>query len=66
MGLVSQEPVLFGSTIIGNILFGKEDADMDQILEAAKVANAHSFIEGLPDGYHTQVSLITIRKYKKW
>ena len=56
MGLVSQEPALFATTIAGNILFGKEDADMDQIIQAAKAANAHSFIEGLPDGYHTQVS----------
>ncbi|XP_059637694.1 ABC transporter B family member 13-like isoform X2 [Cornus florida] len=55
MGLVSQEPALFATTIAGNILFGKEDADMHQIVEAAKAANAHSFIQGLPDGYHTQV-----------
>ncbi|XP_048433259.1 ABC transporter B family member 13 [Pyrus x bretschneideri] len=54
MGLVSQEPALFATTIAGNILLGKEDADMDQIMEAAKAANAHSFIEGLPDGYNTQ------------
>ncbi|KAA8537503.1 hypothetical protein F0562_027111 [Nyssa sinensis] len=55
MGLVSQEPALFATTIAGNILFGKEDADMHQIIEAAKAANAHSFVQGLPDGYHTQV-----------
>ncbi|OIW21800.1 hypothetical protein TanjilG_10976 [Lupinus angustifolius] len=55
MGLVSQEPALFATTIAGNILFGKEDADMNQIIKAAKVANAHSFIDGLPDGYQTQV-----------
>lgn len=55
MGLVSQEPALFATTIVGNILFGKQDADMDQIILAAKAANAHSFIEGLPDGYDTQV-----------
>lgn len=58
MGLVSQEPALFATTIVSNILFGKEDANMDQIIEAAKAANAHSFIQGLPDGYHTQVPLI--------
>jgi ATP-binding cassette subfamily B (MDR/TAP) protein 1 len=58
MGLVSQEPALFATTIAGNILFGKQDADMDQIIQAAKAANAHSFIEGLPDGYDTQVHLI--------
>ncbi|KAL4371595.1 ABC transporter B family member 14-like [Arachis hypogaea] len=55
MGLVSQEPALFATKIAGNILFGKEGANMDQIIQAAKAANAHSFIEGLPDGYNTQV-----------
>lgn len=54
MGLVSQEPALFATTIADNILFGKEDAGMDEIIEAAKAANAHSFIQGLPDGYKTQ------------
>ncbi|XP_057424427.1 ABC transporter B family member 13-like [Lotus japonicus] len=55
LGLVSQEPALFATTIAENILFGKEDASMDQIIQAAKAANAHSFIIGLPEGYHTQV-----------
>ncbi|KAK4429403.1 ABC transporter B family member 13 [Sesamum alatum] len=55
MGLVSQEPALFATSIADNILFGKEGADMDQIIEAAKASNAHSFIQGLPDGYRTQV-----------
>lgn len=55
MGLVSQEPLLFATTISENILLGKEDANMDQIIQAAKSANAHSFIEGLPDGYLTPV-----------
>ncbi|KAJ8772502.1 hypothetical protein K2173_027679 [Erythroxylum novogranatense] len=55
MGLVSQEPALFCATIADNILFGKESASMDQILQAAKVANAHQFIQNLPDGYRTQV-----------
>lgn len=58
MGLVSQEPALFATTIADNILFSKEDANMDQIIEAAKAANAHSFIQGLPDGYHTQVDVL--------
>ncbi|KAK0577167.1 hypothetical protein LWI29_028872 [Acer saccharum] len=55
MGLVSQEPALFATTIAANILLGKEDADMSQVIEAAKAANADSFIQGLPDGYNTQV-----------
>lgn len=57
MGLVSQEPALFATTIAGNILFGKPDADIDQIVEAAKAANAHTFIEKLPAGYETQVRI---------
>ncbi|KAI9200780.1 hypothetical protein LWI28_013145 [Acer negundo] len=55
MGLVSQEPALFATTIAANILLGKEDADINQAIDAAKAANAHSFIQGLPDGYSTQV-----------
>ncbi|KAK9755082.1 hypothetical protein RND81_01G001300 [Saponaria officinalis] len=55
MGLVNQEPALFATTIAGNILYGKADGDMKQVVEAAKTANAHSFIQSLPDGYHTQV-----------
>lgn len=55
MGLVSQEPALFATSIANNILLGKEDASMDRVIEAAKAANAHSFVEGLPDGYQTQV-----------
>lgn len=55
MGLVSQEPALFATTIAANILFGQEDATMDEIIAAAEAANAHSFIQELPDGYSTQV-----------
>ena len=55
MGLVSQEPVLFDTTIAENIRFGKEDATLEEIQEAAKSANAHDFISSLPDGYDTKV-----------
>lgn len=55
IGLVSQEPALFATSIVENILYGKENASMEEIKEAAKAANAHSFIESLPDGYNTQV-----------
>ncbi|KAK1406623.1 hypothetical protein QVD17_42091 [Tagetes erecta] len=55
MGLVSQEPALFGTTIAENILYGKPEADMDHIIQVSKAANADSFIQKLPDGYHTQV-----------
>ncbi|XWS14444.1 hypothetical protein CRYUN_Cryun35bG0009900 [Craigia yunnanensis] len=56
IGLVGQEPALFDTTIAGNILLGKEDADMEQVILAAKAANAHSFIKELPDSYNTQLS----------
>ncbi|KAK7339020.1 hypothetical protein VNO77_19659 [Canavalia gladiata] len=55
MGLVSQEPALFATSIKENILFGKENATEDQVVEAAKAAHAHNFISLLPHGYHTQV-----------
>ena len=58
MGLVSQEPALFATTIKENILFGKEDADMDEVVAAAKASNAHNFISQLPQGYDTQVVLL--------
>lgn len=57
IGLVSQEPALFATTIKQNILLGRPDATTLEIEEAAKVANAHSFILKLPDGYDTQVNI---------
>lgn len=55
MGLVSQEPALFATSIKENILFGKEDASMEEVIEAAKASNAHNFIRQLPQQYDTQV-----------
>ncbi|CAA3031650.1 ABC transporter B family member 15-like [Olea europaea subsp. europaea] len=55
MGLVNQQPILFATSIKENILFGKEDASMEQVISAAKAANAHDFIDKLPEGYETQV-----------
>ncbi|KAI3471871.1 hypothetical protein Pfo_028559 [Paulownia fortunei] len=55
IGLVSQEPALFATTIKENILLGRPDASLIEVEEAARVANAHSFIVKLPDGYDTQV-----------
>ena len=55
IGVVSQEPVLFDTTIAENISYGKEGASMEEIQEAAKNANAHDFISQLPDGYDTPV-----------
>lgn len=56
MGLVSQEPILFATTIKDNIQFGKENASMEEIIRAAEAANAHNFIEQLPKKYDTLVS----------
>ncbi|CAI9100140.1 OLC1v1037080C1 [Oldenlandia corymbosa var. corymbosa] len=55
MGVVSQEPALFATTIKDNILFGKENASLEEVIEAAKASNAHDFICQLPHGYDTQV-----------
>ncbi|KAK8929041.1 putative multidrug resistance protein [Platanthera zijinensis] len=60
MGLVSQEPVLFSMSIKENILFGKEDATMDDVVAAAGAANATGFIARLPQGYDTQTYHILI------
>ena len=60
MGLVSQEPALFATSIKENILFGKEDATMDEVVSAAKASNAHNFISQLPLGYDTQVCSLEI------
>ncbi|PPD95550.1 hypothetical protein GOBAR_DD07443 [Gossypium barbadense] len=51
IGLVNQEPALFATTILENILYGKPDATMDEVEAAASAANAHSFITLLPNGY---------------
>ncbi|KAH6801748.1 ATP binding cassette subfamily B19 [Perilla frutescens var. frutescens] len=55
IGLVSQEPALFATTILENILYGKADATMAEVEAATSAANAHSFISMLPKGYNTQV-----------
>ena len=53
--IVMQEPVLFATSIAENIAYGRPGARMQDIAEAAKVANAHDFIAALPDGYNTRV-----------
>lgn len=55
IGIVAQETFLFGDTAKENIAYGKPDAELDDVIEAAKSANIHDFIEGLPDGYETQI-----------
>jgi ATP-binding cassette, subfamily B, bacterial len=53
--IVFQEPVLFSTSIAENIAYGRPDATIEQIIEAAKAANIHGFIITLPNGYQTQV-----------
>lgn len=55
IGLVNQEPALFATSIRENILYGKEDATLDEITRAAKLSEAISFINNLPERFETQV-----------
>ena len=55
IGLVQQDVYLFCGSIRENIAYGRPDASMEEIIEAAKKANIHEFIMGLPDGYETFV-----------
>src|SRR5690606_17000104 len=61
IGIVPQETLLFGGTIRENIRYGRLDATEDEIIAAAKAANAHDFIVSLPDGYETLVGERGIR-----
>ena len=56
IGLVSQEPILFGTTIRENVRFGRPDATDAEVEQACKDANAHGFITGFPDSYNTFVT----------
>jgi len=55
LGMVTQESVLFNDSVYNNIAMGKENATREEIIEAAKIANAHTFIESLPQGYDTNI-----------
>jgi subfamily B ATP-binding cassette protein MsbA len=55
MGIVTQESVLFNDTVMGNLLLGVDDKTEEDVIAAAKVANAHEFIVKLPDGYNTNI-----------
>jgi len=55
MGIVSQETILFNDTVFNNIAFGMENASEESVIAAAKVANAHEFIENMPFGYQTNI-----------
>lgn len=55
MGNVNQEAILFNDTFFNNIAFGVENATMEQVMEAAKIANAHDFIMATDEGYQTNI-----------
>ncbi len=55
LGIVLQDTHLFTGTIMENIRYGKLDASLEEVIEAAKLANAHSFIKRLPNGYNTMI-----------
>ncbi|MBQ7378399.1 MAG: ABC transporter ATP-binding protein [Clostridia bacterium] len=57
IAIVSQEIFIFRGTIADNIRYGKPDATMDEVIAAARAANAHDFIMALPEGYETQVGI---------
>jgi subfamily B ATP-binding cassette protein MsbA len=55
MGIVTQESVLFNESVFYNIALGKPTASEEEVISAAKIANAHEFIEGLENGYQTNI-----------
>jgi ATP-binding cassette subfamily B protein len=55
VGVISQDPFLFSATVRDNIAFGASDATDEQVVEAARAAQAHEFVEALPDGYDTVI-----------
>jgi len=55
MSMVTQDPILFHGTLFENISYGRPDADIDDVVRAAQLAAAHSFIQDLPRGYRTLV-----------
>lgn len=61
VGVVQQDVYLFAGTVIENIRYGRPGASREEIIEAAKKANAHAFIEGLPNGYDTEIGQRGVR-----
>jgi ATP-binding cassette, subfamily B, multidrug efflux pump len=55
IAIVAQDPFLFSRSIADNIRFGRPEADMEDVVEAARMANAHEFIQALPEGYETRI-----------
>lgn len=61
IGIVQQDVFLFAGTVAENILYGRADATEEEMMEAAKQAEIHDFIENLPDGYQTEIGERGIR-----
>jgi subfamily B ATP-binding cassette protein MsbA len=55
IGYVNQTPILFNDTFFNNIAFGMQDVSLDDVIDAAKVANAHEFIQETADGYYSNI-----------
>jgi subfamily B ATP-binding cassette protein MsbA len=55
IGVVAQESILFNDTVYNNIVFGLENKTEKEVMEAAKISNAHEFIQQLPQGYYTNI-----------
>lgn len=55
MGMVTQDSILFNDTVTNNLLFGNTNANREDMIAAAKIANAHDFIMELPEGYETSI-----------
>jgi len=66
IGLVNQEPALFATSIRENILYGKTDATLDELTSAAKLSEAMSFINNLPDGLETQVLICHCKQSREY
>ena len=55
MGIVTQESILFNDTVFNNIAFGMPNVSEEDVIEAAKIANAHEFVSKMPEGYQTNI-----------
>ncbi|MBL8955760.1 MAG: ATP-binding cassette domain-containing protein [Myxococcaceae bacterium] len=55
IGVVAQEPLLFSASVAENIRYGRPEATREEVIEAAKLANAHGFVSAFPEGYETLV-----------
>lgn len=55
--MVTQESVLFNDSVYNNIWMGKTEASEEEVIHAAKIANAHQFIENLPEKYQTNIGI---------